>query len=267
MDDMLANGITKIVDLARAARHTVLLDDVRSRTVFDHNTGSIDTIEKQLPPICHVLTDLDSLADFVTLFSENEDCANEEFVMFIRDVAIVGIFDYGGHRLDRVTVPMTKSPIVNFLQSGGSGDPKAMLKHLKFQLKSAVVSPPDLFERLTVLRFESQSESVHSNKSQDEAVSSSLKSRVSGAAELPSEFDVSFSFYPDLDEQIADRAQVTVRMELHVDPSAGTITLRAFPGAIESATVSALMSVKKEILRRFSERNIELGNRVFLGTP
>jgi hypothetical protein len=74
--------------------------------------------------------------------------------------------------------------------------------------------------------------------------------------------------YPSIAMDLPEYGNVQIRMELNVDPTEGTISLRPFPGSADHAIVSGMMMVKQAIVESLnltgSEEEEEL---VFLGKP
>lgn len=265
MNEIISNGIRSIVDLARNELYKKVMTKTDADTYLNMVTGEHKSVAKQEPPINHVLLDLDSLIRMIAELNSN----NKQVMIatFVSPTEVVTIVDYSEFRANTIRVPLTQSSILSFLKHGCEGVPKDVIRALKYNLKSAV-SGPEILPALQSLKFEVNKTAQHDNAHNDEAVSQSLKARVTGATEIPDEFEVTFHIYPSMTEQFDCSGLVTVKMELHVDPSAGTVSFRPFPGAIEAVIIEGAEIVRTEIAERLLTRSLDsLAELVFLGRP
>lgn len=266
MNEIISNGIQSIVNLARNDIYKKVMTKTESDIYLNVSTGEHKHVTKECPPINHVLFDLDSL---IRMIAEC-DSANEPEAMiatFVSPYEIVAIIDYSGFRANTVKVPLTQSPILNFLRSGCEGVPKDVIRNLKYNLKSAA-SGLEILPALQSLKFEVNKTAQHDTAHYDEAVSQSLKAKVTGATEIPDWFEVTFEMYPSMESQLEKRGEVTVKMELHVDPSAGTVSFRPFPGEIEAVIIEGVEIIRNEIAERLHLKELDLlAELVLLGRP
>jgi hypothetical protein len=264
MDNMISNGLKTVIDLSRNEVLKKVCESIEDITYMNMFTGQVSLVDKTEPPISHILFDIGSMIQFLTNISlENASRTR----IFIEPSMIVCILDYGDFRANTVRVPLTQSPILAFLSRTSTDEPKEAIRSLKYNLKSAI-SLPDPVPSLQTLKFESSSSAEHQNKTADEGVSRSLKSKVTGAAEIPEEFTVRFQMYPSIAMELPLNGDVEIKMELNVDPSEGTVSFRPFPGAADHAIVSGMAMVKEAIVEslKMAEREEE-AQLVFLGKP
>jgi len=262
MDHMISNGIDAITQLARNSVFKQVYEDHREITFLDMVNGALENVTKSEPPISHTMFDIQSMIQFL----EERSAASETPFIFVEKLMITCILDHRGFQVNRLCVPLSQSPILEFLCRLSTGQPKDVIRSLKYNLKSAILIP-DPIPALQTLKFESSSSAEHQNRPTDEGVSSSLKSKVTGAAEIPEEFTVRFQMYPSIASELPENGDVEIRIELHVDPSAGTISVRPFPGSVESAVVAGMRHVKTAICGLIGQSLVANPDLVFLGKP
>ena len=263
MNEIISNGVRSIVDLARNKIYEKVFTGIDSDTYLNMMTGDNKTVIKGVSPISHVLLDLNSLIRIIADY--NTEIHEGNFATFVSPSEVVTIIDYSRYRANTIKVPLTQSPILNFLKHGYEGAPRDAIRTLKYNLKSAI-SGLEILSALQSLKFEVNKTAQHDNAQNDEAVSQSLKAKVTGAATIPDEFEVAFDIYPSMVSEFD--SQITVKMELHVDPSAGTVSFRPFPGAIDAVIIEGAELVRSEIAKRLRSENMNsTAELVFLGKP
>ena len=228
MNEMLSNGISSIVSLARNEKFKKVIDGPTEMVFLDCLEGTKVTIEKKPSKTDHVFHDIESFVHFVT----NENLSDKEQVIFIEPRSITSVLDYDDHRIHRVKTPLNQSPILDFISLHVTAEPKDLIRQIKFHLSTAALSP-DPLPSLQTLKFDSSSLSEYDTKSQDEGVSKSLRNKVTGSTDIPEKFTVTFQMYPAIADQLVNNGSVSVELELHVDLSRQILGLRPLPGSIE----------------------------------
>ena len=264
MDNMLANGLDKIVKLAQVESFKKVYDDHEAITYLNGIDGRTVSVNKGFPPIGHTMHDIDSLV----LWLENSklECISKPTI-FVATDSITLIADFTTYRVNRIKVPLIHSPIVRYLREGLQADPKEFIRSLKFNLSSATLTD-DPIPALQTLKFESSATAEHTNAQNDEGVSKSLKSKVSGAAEIPARFTAEFEMYPAIAEELENNGNVNVDIELHVDPTRGIVSFRTLPGSIDKAIIAGHRMVKDSIFKKLIAADMEaMTELVFLGSP
>lgn len=265
MNDILSNGLKSIVDLARTDHFKEAYSDAEKIVFLNRVNGQSAEIDKSKPTTNHTLDNIDSLIGFI----DQADPLAADPVIFIRPTEIVCILDYKGFRVHQVKVPLVPSPILAYLTTVKQNEfqPKEAIRSLKFNLKSATLEPSPI-PALQTLKFESSSSAEHTNNWASEGVSKSLQSSVTGASVVPEEFIAQFEMYPAISSELEQSGAVQVGMELHVDPSKGTLTFRPFPGHLDRAILTAQQDVQKTIFEKLIDVDREpLSHLVFLGKP
>jgi hypothetical protein len=268
MNEILSNGLKSIIDLARTDHFKEAYSDAERIVFLNRVTGVAAEIDKSKPVTNHTLDNIDSLIGYMDQIDPMEGDRGFPRI-FIRPTEIVCILDYQGFRVHRLTVPLTLSPILQYLNTvkGTEFQPKEAIRSLKFNLNSAILSV-DPIPALQTLKFESSSSATHETKPLDEGVSKSLQSKVTGAATIPEDFTVEFFMYPAISKELKAAGSVEVKMELHVDPSKGVLTFRPFPGSIDQAILTAQQDVQQTIFKKLIDADREpLSHLVFLGKP
>lgn len=266
MNDLLSNGLKSLVELARTETLKPAYECAEQIVFLDRFTGSQVEIDKQKPTTKHTLDNIDSLIGFI-----DQQADNDGFLpyIFIRPTAIVCILDYSEFRVHTLTVPLSQSPILAYLSkvSGNQFEPKEAIRSLKYNLKTAVLTP-DPIPSLQTLKFSSSSSAEHETTWTSEGVSKSLQSSVTGASAVPEEFNVQFEMYPAIAHELETAGSVTVEMELHVDPTKQTVSFRPFPGSLDRAILMAQHDVQKTVFKKLIAADREpLSHLVFLGQP
>lgn len=266
MNDLLSNGLKSLVELARTETLKLAYETPEEIIFLDRFTGKVATIEKHKPTTKHTLDNIDSLIGFIDQQTDNFESSP---YIFIRPTSIICILDYSEFRVHTLTVPLSQSPILDYLRkvSGSQFEPKEAIRSLKYNLKTAVLTP-DPIPALQTLKFSSASSAEHANTWTSEGVSKSLQSSVTGASEVPEEFAVQFEMYPAIAHELETAGSVTVEMELHVDPTKQTVSFRPFPGSIDRAILMAQQDVQQTVFKKLIAADREpLSHLVFLGQP
>lgn len=266
MNDLLSNGLKSLVELARTETLKPAYECAEQIVFLDRFTGNQVEVDKQKPTTKHTLDNIDSLIGFI-----DQQADKDGFLpyIFIRPTSIICILDYSEFRVHTLTVPLTQSPILSYLSkvSGNQFEPKEAIRSLKYNLKTAVLTP-DPIPALQTLKFSSASSAEHANTWTSEGVSKSLQSSVTGASEVPEEFAVQFEMYPAIAHELETAGSVTVEMELHVDPTKQTLSFRPFPGSLDRAILMAQQDVQKTVFKKLIAADREpLSHLVFLGQP
>jgi hypothetical protein len=268
MNEILSNGLKSIIDLARTDHFKEAYSDAEKIVFLNRVTGLVSEIDKSKPATSHTLDNIDSLIQFI---DQTDAMPGDEGFprIFIQPTEIICILDYKGFRVHRLTVPLIQSPILRYLSQIGSlqMEPKEAVRSLKFNLHSVTITNNPI-QALSDLKFFSSSSADHTTNVFDEGVSKSLQSKVSGATEIPEQFQVQFEMYPAISEELEKGGFVWVGMELHVDPTKGLLTFRPFPGSIDAAVLTAQREVQQTIFKKLIDADREpLSHLVFLGKP
>jgi hypothetical protein len=263
---MIRDALSYLVDLARTERYKQIAETYEAYILVNRETGDTQKVMKPIPKTGATLLDLDSLEQAVNSIGTDGE-RSEDSAIFVSSSKVVFIADFfDGHHQTEFRLPLHPSPLFKFLGVTVTGDLKDVLRRYRFELSgnSVEVSPSDVFEKLSYLKFEQQSEQQHTVRTNDEGVSKSMKAKVSGASEIPAGFVVAFNAYPSLDEQISNVGnRVEINMDIHVDPTSGKITIRPIPGDIDQAETQALNAVRNEIVGRLDQYK----EFTFLGSP
>jgi hypothetical protein len=266
MNEILSNGLKSLVELARTETLKPAYECAEQIVFLDRFTGTQVEVDKQKPPAKHTLDNIDSLIGFI-----DQQADNDGFLpyIFIRPTSIICILDYSEFRVHTLTVPLSQSPILSYLSkvSGNQFEPKEAIRSLKYNLKTAVLTP-DPITALQTLKFASSSSAEHANTWTSEGVSKSLQSSVTGADSVPEEFAVQFEMYPAIAHELETAGSVTVEMEFHVDPTKQTVSFRPFPGSLDRAILTAQQDVQKTVFKKLIAADREpISHLVFLGQP
>ena len=267
MNDILTNGLKSLVELARTETLKQAYDSAEEIVFLDRFTGKVVPVEKQKPTTKHTLDNIDSLINFIDQLGDG--FSESTPIIFIRPTSIVCILDYHEYRVHTITVPLTQSPILKYLSliAQHEMEPKEAIRSLKYNLKTAILTP-DPIPSLQTLKFSSSSAAEHANTWTSEGVSKSLQSSVTGASEVPEEFSVQFEMYPAIANELETAGSVTVEMELHVDPTKQTLSFRPFPGSLDRAILMAQQDVQQTVFKKLIAADREpLPHLVFLGQP
>lgn len=263
MNEIISNGLKFLTDLARTEIYKKAYETTEQITYLNTQTGITSEIDKHETPISHTLADIQSLCQMLKQFEERRPAP----ATFVSPTEIMSIVDYNGFRVNSIRVPLTQSPILAFVSRQTTGTPKEIIRALQFNLGSAVFYPEPI-PAIQTLRFESSKEVNHENRDQDEAVGMHLKARVTGSEAIPRKFTVMFEMYPSIADDLDSDSKARVEMELHVNPSEGTVSIRPFPGTIEEQTVIATRSIRNAIIGQMNGLKLEeAAAMVFLGKP
>lgn len=268
MNDILYRGLEYLVSLGRTDHFKEAYSDAEKIVFLNRVTGLVSEIDKSKPTTSHTLDNIDSLIGFI---DQTDPMPGDEGFprIFIQPTEIVCILDYDDYRAHRVKVPLIQSPILQYLSQIGSlqMEPKEAVRSLRFNLHSATIANNPI-QALSELKFTSSSSADHTTKAFDEGVSKSLQSKVSGATEIPEQFQVKFEMCPAISKELDEGGFVWVSMELHVDPTKGVISFRPFPGSIDQAILTAQRDVQQTIFKKLIDIDREpLSHLVFLGKP
>lgn len=243
----------------------MVLDEPAEITFFNKLTGDKQVVQKDRQPLDVTAFDIDS---FCTMIEQAEDADASSSAIFVSPEKVVCILDFNAHRIDRITLPLERSTIYAFLEKHHiTGKPKEVINHLRHNILSVAYDcfPEDLIARLSILKFETHSEESHNVQPNDEGVSKSLKSKVTGEHAIPDSATVSFIMYPDFEDQLGESnsTHVSVKLAIDADPAAGTVSIRTFPGELRSAAILAM----KNITNALGDRLEGFGNRIYCGKP
>lgn len=261
---MLKEAISYLRELGNAAHFKLTLDEVEQKVFLNDVTGEVVLVEKD-PPRCGAsVLDLSSLILFV---NRSEELVQKNTCVFVSETEVTAVLDYvGGHASSRISLKLHPSPVFKWLDQSHSGSPKDITGSIRYFLSSAGISPEDLAQRLSVLKFETQSEESHQIRPKDEGVSRSMRSKVTGESEIPTQAAVSFIVYPDINEDMELRnsdTEVTVELEIQVDPETSQILLRPFPGSLRGGMLCALKNIQDVLVDAIPG----ISGRVYLGKP
>lgn len=267
---MIREALEFLFSEAREERFKRVLQEKENDTYLDVKSGSVIKVPKRAPSIGAKILDLDSLRQFIATQIGDESLSDPACI-FVNDDSIVTVIDYSEYADERVTTPLNVSSIWMFLSNSSiSGDPKTVIKKLKHNVCSIAddVYPFDITEKLGVLKFERSSEESHAVRPRDEAVSRSLKASVSNPekVEIPSFMTVEFAVYPEIEDQLDGNDYTTVasvKLDIDIDPTEGTIRITPFPGSLKSARLAALSNIAGFLKSTVTQ----VSSCVFLGSP
>jgi len=267
MDNLFTNAMQTFKSLI-TKRFEQVYGNEKAIILLDNTSGDRVNITKNPKPLNVQLTDIDSLIQFLKNF-DNHGLDHAPPSIFVQPNAITVALDFEEYNLARVKVPIHINPLFGYLTSQPiKGEPAAVVKSLRYNLKSALTTSPDPTQSLAVLKFNSSSETETTAKVNDEGMSKTLKAKVSGATEIPDDFTVYLHMYPAIAKQVQDGSEVSLNMDIHVDPSAGIITIRPFPGEADKAMNLAMGMVQDTLIYKLGESaKPELAQRVYLGSP
>lgn len=267
MDNLFTNAMNTFKSLIQPRFVSVQNSD-QVAIFLDTQTAMKVEIDKTTKPLNIQLTDIESLIQFL---SNNGDAGltldKPSTPVFIQQDCIEVALDFHEYNAARVKVPLSINPVFGFISNPITGDPATVVKSLRYNLKSVMTSP-DPTKALSFLKFDTQSNSEVTTAKGDEGISKSIKSKVTGTDEIPECFRVTFEMYPSIAGQISGRSEVSVLVDIYVDPSAGKVMCRPYPGEAEQAITAALNMVKQTLMDKLAEsKRPELAELVYLGSP
>jgi hypothetical protein len=266
MDNIFSNAMEKFKSLIQE-RYKGVHQSEQMHIYLDNQTGMKVEIDRPPRPLKPLITDIDSLVQFLGNHTGGLDIDFASTPIFIQPNKIEVSLDFDQHNLARVKVPLHINPVFGFISNPINGNPADVVKALRYNLKSVVTSP-DPTKALSVLKFDTQSNSEVTTAKGDEGISKSIKSKVTGTDEIPEYFRVEFEMYPSIAGQLEGRGAVNVLMDVYVDPSAGKVTIRPYPGEAEHATNVAMEMVKRTLVEKLSKsKRPQLAELVYLGSP
>jgi hypothetical protein len=266
MDNLFSNAMTKFKELIQPRFHPVHSNNQQA-VYLDTQSGMKVEIDKPPAPLNVQLTDIDSLIQFLGNIGDPKITILPPTPIFIQQDCIEVAIDFHEYNAARVKVPLSINPVFGYISNPITGDPASVVKSLRYNLKSVVTSP-DPTKALSVLKFDTQSNSEVTTARGDEGISKSIKSKVTGTDEIPESFEVILEMYPSIAGQIQDRSEVRIDMDIYVNPSAGSVTIRPYPGQSEQAITKAMSMVQDTLIFKLSKsKRPDLAEFVYLGSP
>lgn len=258
---MLEEMLTKVESMARAglSPSVLSLDKNDSRTAYLWNPRSekLDKVELRRPDRRHTVTTLTSLAG---AFARYTVAAVPSVWVSLSSVCVVMDDDSGDSRTDRISLPVTPSPLFDKLGSIPTQQ-KPLLNAIRHDLKPSKIAPESFELSIAALIWETTDTTEGNYGTVKSTMGRKVNSEVKSGGDTPPEVTVSFEAFPALSDDFD--CIVDVECSVIVDPSEKTITVRPYPGQLDMAKAIAVEALRTHVAESLKATE----TTVFAGMP